>query len=358
MLYICYQNIMGPTFIGVRKKIKAQCRVFEKKFGRIFYTVYAGQILYLLSGENVVDKEIAISKKQCNEILIKWILHYEIKRTYIRYNRSDLWFVEFLKKQRELNVKSVLEFQTYPYDGEENGISVVDRYYREQLHNYLDCCTTYANYSTVFKIPCITLKNGVDINEQRVKQYRKKDGKIVLLAVANLSKWHGYERVIQGMYDYYSNGGQKNILFNIVGTGNQLGFYKRLVKEYQLCDHVIFCGQLSGERLDAIYDNSDIAIGSLGFYKLGLTSGAPIKLREYCARGIPFVYGYNDISFSKNNYFTYQVTNDKMPIDISKIIKFYVAMYDGKSFIEEMRRYTIENLTWDKIMQPVIDYLS
>ena len=358
MLYICYQNIFGPTFIGVRKKIMAQCRVFEKEFGKIFYTAYAGQMLYLLLEGNVVEKEIAISKKHCNDILIKWLSKYKIKRTYIRYNRSDLWFVEFLKRQKELNIKSVLEFQTYPYDGEENGISVVDRYYREQLHNYLDCCTTYDNYSTVFDIPCIPLRNGVDINEQKVKQYRNRDGKIILLAVANFSKWHGYERIIQGMYNYYANGGQKNIIFNIVGSGNQLGYYKRLIEEYQICDHVVFHGMLSGERLDDIYDNSDIAIGSLGFYKLGLESGAPIKLREYCARGIPFVYGYDDISFSKNDYFAYQVSNDAMPVDIRGIIDFYNSVYYGKNFIKDMRRYTVDKLTWDTIMRQVIDYLS
>lgn len=358
MLYICYQNIYESTFIGVRKKIVAQCRVFEKEFGRIFYTVYAGQMLYLLSGDNVIDKKIAISKKQCNDILTRWISQYEIKRTYIRYNKSDLWFVDFLKRQKELDVKCVLEFQTYPYDGGGNAISVEDRYYRKQLHEYLDCCTTYANYSTIFDIPCILLKNGVDINEQKVKQYRNKDGKIVLLAVASLSKWHGYERVIQGLYDYYSNGGQRNIIFNIVGIGNQLGYYKCLIDEYQISDHVILCGQLIGEQLDAMYDISDIAIGSLGFYKIGLECGAPIKLREYCARGIPFIYGYDDISFSKNNYFTYQVSNDAMPVDIDKIINFYDMLYDGKDFIKDMRQYTAEKLTWDIIMQPVIDWLS
>lgn len=358
MLYICYQNIFAPTFIGVRKKIMAQCRVFEKEFGKIFYTAYAGQILYLLLEGNVLEKEIAISKKQCNDILIKWLSKYKIKRTYIRYNRSDLWFVEFLKRQKELNIKTVLEFQTYPYDGEENGISIVDRYYREQLHNYLDCCTTYANYKTVFDIPCIPLKNGVDINEQKEKQYRNKDGRIILLAVASFSKWHGYERIIQGMHDYYANGGRRNIIFNIVGVGNQLGYYKRLIDDFQICDHVIFRGKLSGELLDAIYDNSDIAIGSLGFYKLGLESGAPIKLREYCARGIPFVYGYDDISFGKDDYFAYQVSNDAAPVDIGKIIDFYEAVYNGKDFIKDMRQHTAKYLTWDIIMQPVIDYLS
>ena len=53
------------------------------------------------------------------------------------------------------------------------------------------------------------------------KKYRKKDGTIVLLAVATLAKWHGYERVIKGLYNYYADGGERNIIFNIVGNGEQ-----------------------------------------------------------------------------------------------------------------------------------------
>ena len=123
-------------------------------------------------------------------------------------------------------------------------------------------------------------------------------------------------------------------------------------------EHVTFCGQLSGEMLDAVYDSSDIAVGSLGFFKAGIQSGAPIKLREYCARGIPFVYGYNDISFHKNHYFAHQVSNDSVPVDVQEIIDFYELMYDGRNFVSDMRRYALENLTWDKILQPVIAFLT
>lgn len=316
-------------------------------------------MVYLLLNEQIVEKEFAITNKQCNEILLKWLEKYHIKRTYIRYPLSDIWFIEFVAALKGMGIKSVLEFPTIPYDGE-GWIRrpEEDRYYREQLYKYMDYCTTYANYNTVFNIPCIPLVNGVDIEEQTEKRYRKKDDRIILLAVASHEKWHGYERVIQGMHEYYSNGGKREILFNIVGKGNQLKYYERLAQEYQLCKNIIFHGKLIGTALDEIYDDSDIAIGSLGFYKIGLHSNSPIKLREYCARGIPFVYGYDDISFTENQYFAYQVTNDATPVDMNKIIGFYDDMYDGRDFIKDMRQYALLNFTWDKILQPVINYLA
>lgn len=357
MLYITYYNI--NLTIGIKKKIMAQCRVFQKVLGKTYYTMYAGQMMYLLQEEQIVDKEFASTQKMCNEVLLQWIGKYDIDQVYIRYDLSDIWFIKFLKALKDRSIKCVLEFPTFPYDGEGWGRRPIeDNYYREQIHQYIDCCTTYSNYNTVFEIPCITLVNGVNIEEQPPKKYRKPDGSIILAAVATMSKWHGYERVIQGMYNYYSNGGQRNIIFNVVGDGDQIQYYKKIVDEYQLCEHVAFHGQLSGTKLDDIYDNSDIAIGSLGFYKINLYSNAPIKLREYCARGIPFVYGYDDISFSENNYFAYRISNDATLVDIKKIIEFYETVYDGRDFIKDMREYTLRYLTWDKILQPVIDYLK
>lgn len=359
MLYVNYTNLNENGLTGIKKKILAQCNAFMKKLGTIYYTMLAGQTMYLLHGDKIIEKEFVLTREMCNKAIIKWLIKYDIKRAYIRYALSDMAFLDFVKEIRMLNVKSVLEFPTIPYDDEGAAIRPIeDKYYRKQLHKYVDCCTTYANYETVFGIPCIPLKNGVSIENQKVKKYRKSDGTVVLLAVAGLSKWHGYERVIQGMKNYISNDGKRNIIFNIAGFGGQLNYYKSIVDEYQLSENVIFHGQLSGAELDAIYDNSDIAVGSLGFYKINLYSNSPIKLGEYCARGIPFVYGYDDVSFSKPPYFSYQVSNDATPLDMEKVLDFYDAMYDGRDFIKDMRQYALSNLTWDTILQPVIDYLS
>lgn len=358
-MYINYSDLNGERSIGIRKKILAQCRVFEKEFGTVYYTINNGQMIYLLLNEQVIEKEFAITNKQGNEAILKWLEKYNIKRTYIRYPLSDIWFIEFIEVLKKKNIKSVLEFPTIPYDNEGwVRRPQEDQYYRKQLHKYIDRCTTYANYNTVFNIPCIPLVNGVDIKEQKEKKYRKKDGSIILLAVASHEKWHGYERIIQGMNKYYSDGGKRNFVFNIVGNGSQLKYYQTLAEEYQLCKNINFCGKLTGEDLDEIYDNSDIAIGSLGLYKVGIRSNAPIKSQEYCARGIPFVYGYEEILFNKNQYFVHQVANDATPVNMNDIIDFYEQIYDGRNLIEDMRQYAILNLTWDKILQPVIYYLT
>ncbi len=359
MLYMCYINLNKDNAVGVRKKIKAQCCAFRKVFGTVYYTIFDGHTFYLLSGDEIIEKRFALTKKMCNDIALKWVSKFDIKRVYIRYDFSDIWFLDFLQELKIGCIKVVLEFPSIPYD-DERGCTrpTEDRYYREQLCQYVNCCTTYANYQTVFNIPCITLVNGVDVNENKSKRYREKDDSIILVAVAIMAKWHGYERVIQGMYEYYSKGGKTNIIFKLVGDGGQIPYYNSLAVKYGLQNHVIFCGRLDGKDLDDVYDESDIAIGVLGMYKVGRKSAAPIKSGEYCARGIPFVYGYDDVSIGSNKYFAYQVSNDATPVNIDAIIEFYNNMYNGRDFITDMRKYAIENLIWDKVLEPIVNYFA
>ena len=304
MLYMCYSNLNEKNTVGVKKKIRAQCHAFEKRVGRTYYTFFAGHTFYLLHDDKVVDRGFALTKKMCNDIALEWLIKYAIKSVYIRYSFSDVWFLDFLEELKKRCFKVVIEFPTIPYDGEHGcARPVEDRYYREQLCQHVNCCTTYANYKAVFKIPCIPLVNGVDLEENKSKEYREKDGSIILVAVAIMEKWHGYERVIQGMHEYYSNGGKVNIIFKLVGDGEQIPYYNSLVERYGLWNHVHFYGKLEGKELDNVYDESDIAVGVLGMYKVGRQSAAPIKTGEYCARGIPFIYGYDDVSVTKNHYF-------------------------------------------------------
>lgn len=359
MLYICYTNLNIDRAVGVRKKIKAQCQAFSKDFDRVYYTIFAGQTIYLLLDGLIIDREFSLTKKMCNDIVLKWLRKYDIDKVYIRYEYSDIWFLEFLTELKNMNIRAVLEFPTIPYDKERVcKRPIEDKYYREQLWQYIDCCTTYSAYETVFNIPCIPLVNGVEIEKHPLKQYRKKDGRIILVAVASMTRWHGYERVLQGMQEYYSKGGKRNVIFRLVGDGGQLSYYQRLCDKYQLQDYVFFCGRQQGEALDRIYDDSDIAIGSLGMYKTGLKSAAPIKLREYCARGIPFIYGYDDTSFTDEDYFGYRISYDDSPVNIEEVIAFYERLYDGSDFIKDMRQFTIKYLTWDKILQPVVEYFN
>jgi len=357
LIYIAYADIYHKSYIGIRKKIQAQIHVFQKYFKDVYLTTYSGQMMYLLKNEEILDKRWAVTKEDCSHALLDWIRDYGIKNTYIRYDYSDKWFIKFMEKLHGQNVISVLEFPTIPYDGElsHERLILEDRCYRKKLYRVVDKCTTYSPNEQVFGIPCINLVNGVNLQDHPLKKRRNQDD-LVLIAAAVMAKWHGYERVIQGMAEYYKNGGQRNITFRLAGEGSQLSYYQSLVEKCHLQDKVDFLGVLSGSALDLAYDQADIGVGSLGMYKTGIKINAPIKTREYCARAIPFLYGYDDNGFSGKETFALKVENNSNPINIEQVLDFYDQIRLDPSYETKMREYAEHNFTWEKILKPVIEY--
>ena len=98
MLYILYIDLYSMGFIGVRKKVSAQIRAFQKKLEKVYYTVYSGQMIHLLSFDGtVLEKELALTWKECHKVILGWIAEYEISKTYIRYAFADKWLIQFLQ---------------------------------------------------------------------------------------------------------------------------------------------------------------------------------------------------------------------------------------------------------------------
>lgn len=360
MIYVFWGDLFRKEVIGVRKKVIAQCKVFARNFEHVYYTSYSGQMVYLLSGEKILQKKPAVTKQEFYGWVLKWIHQYGIQKAYVRYSLSDKYFIDFLRELKKKPIVFVLEFPTIPYDGELSNKRIIleDGYYREQLSEYVEQCTTYSKMDSVFGIPCIPLMNGVDMEEQSLRKCREKDGRIVLLAVAYMAGWHGYERVIEGMAHYYRMGGEKNILFKLVGTGPEIEKYKSLAEKHGLGHRIEFCGELEGKELDRQYDESDIAVGSLGLYKKKLEQAAPIKLREYCSRGIPFIYGYRDTGFQGDEEYLLNLPNKNEEVSMESVIALYERTAGNTGIISKMREIAMQNFTWDNILKPIISFYN
>ncbi|MCI8949856.1 MAG: glycosyltransferase [Lachnospiraceae bacterium] len=360
LLYITDCDLNWPGYVGVRKKIMAQIEAFENVFGRVYYTIWSWQIAYLMDKDKVIQKEAAVTREDLIHVLIQWIQAYQVKHTYIRYIHANISCIKLLKYQKENNIKTVIEIPTYPYDGEipYGRHKIEDIYYRNEIISYIDIFTTYTKDKEIWGKPCIQLNNGVSAQKLPMANHMKRNKEIVMVAVASMAPWHGYERIISGLHNYYKNGGDWKLSFKLVGEGAELKKYRELSKKYELQSYIEFTGTLEGNALTEIFNDSDIGITALGFYKTGLRNGSPIKGAEYCARGIPVICGYEDLRFSNNEFFVLHVPNDDTPIDMNEVIRFYEHLCMQKDFKEQIRDYAVKYLTWDSIMKPVIDYLQ
>lgn len=359
--YITFIDFASSFGTGMAKKIKGQIAAMKKELGEIYFTLYSAPMLYLMNEEEVIMSEVAPTRKDRISVLCDWMQKYEVAGTYIRHCHLDKWFMDLLKYQKEHGIKTVLEIATYPYDKEiQNVISrTEDMCFRNEVCKYVDRITTYSADKIIWGISCIGLFNGISPQDVSLSNRKKEKNKIVMIAISSMQPWHGYERVLEGMYLYYAAEGTYDLCLKIIGNGLEEQGYKTLTKKYGLTSQVEFLGRIEPwetDKLNMQYDISDIAIGSLGFYKTGIKEGSPIKGAEYCAKGIPFICGYNDLRFPTDWEFIMNVPNSSEPIDMDLVIDFYNSVIQKKNYKEEMRDFAMKHLTWDSIMRPVIDY--
>lgn len=358
---------------GIYKKILYQVEALkrlENTVDLIANITTQNNVLRVLKKDNS-DEEI-IEKNSLKFIQLMRYVHYnkvykliekeKYDLIYIRYPQAAMpLFNNFLRKIKEnIGSKIVLEIPTYPYDDENKNIKglkkikiILEKRYRKYLKNYVDKIVTFSEDKKIFEVVCINIANGIDLEEVKIKKEKEGKEEVNFVHVSVTRFWHGVDRFLDSLIQYIKNGGKEKIRFHIVGEGSETLKLKKIVEDnIELQDIVIFHGFKSGEDLDEVYNNSDIAIGSLGFFRSGLEKGSTLKMREYCAKGLPLVVGYDDTSFSRDLPFYYQVSNDESLLDIEKIIEWYKNL---KVIPEEIRKYAEDNLTWDKQMKKVID---
>lgn len=297
--------------------------------------------------------------------LTKYILENKIEFVYIRsfYNTNPPLLKMLRNLQRE-GVKVVMELPTYPYDIEVKSpslslsnrmIFLVNRLYRGRLKSCLTKIVTFSDYKEIHGVKAINISNGIDFERIKLKSAKSQSpNRINLLGVAEIHYWHGFDRLIKGLADYYKSVQiETEVFFDIVGGGvqNELDMLKNLTRELNLENYVTFYNESSGEELDAFFEKADFGVASLGRHRSGISKIKTLKTREYAARGIPFIYSETDDDFDNMPYII-KAPADESPIDINKIVEFYKSLKISPAEI----RLTIEDtLSWRIQMQKVID---
>lgn len=304
-------------------------------------------------------------------VLNQYMKKSEIKNCdfiYIRKYMIDWGLLRLLKSIKNIKpqIKIIFEIPTYPYDLEWNRFIDKTMLWKEKtcrgfLYKYVDRIVTFSDDREIWNIKTIPISNGIDIKQLPKKQMQspKSENQINLVAVALLAPWHGYDRLLRGLFEYYKSSPTITVNLDIVGTGPEYKNLQQIVKNYGLFDVVKFHGKLHGKDLSNLYNTSDIAIGSLGMHRIGLHKAHTLKVREYCARGIPFIKSYYDNIFD-NNHFKYMlnVSADESSIDINKIVTFYTQLRMDQGVIDEMYNFALNYLTWNKQLKPILEYIK
>lgn len=356
---------------GVTKKILDQGKSFENLGFNVKYTGIIDNQLFMFNDKNKYLLGITNGKAyKDRKILYKSISKMINKENapdyvYIRHVGSDFSLLNMVRHLKILGTKVIIEFPTYPYFKERlrniKGVLglMLDLMCNCFISRWITLSVNTNGYSKIFGTESYSIENAVYVPRFNLHEKRENDGQINLIAVSSMAKWHGYDRIIEGLKVYYKKSNRKyRVLLHLVGEGPELSYYQTLCKKYNLEDNIVFHGKMGGQNLDTLFNKCDIGLSSFGLYRIGLQNVSTLKVREYCARGIPFVYAYDENLLPDNIDFAYKFDNNGDPINIDRLIEFYETIQNIENINQQIREFAIKNYSFEKQFKEMFNTIN
>ncbi len=366
LIYVSFENSENRAS-GVNKKISGQMRIFEEEgLSTDLIARYQNNIAFF---QDKSDPDIIESSTPWRIALCSWAAKHarDYSVAYIRFQFFCPFVLNMVKSFHKFGVKTIMEIPTYPYVPElkkqgKKGIHkrIIDASFRNSCAKYIDRFAVPLYSDDIMGRPCIEIRNGIEVNDISERKRRIPDGKIHLLAVAMMAPWHGYDRMINGMHQYYSNGGKRELILHLVGQGAASSTYRELIEKYGLGERIIQHGRMHGEELDEMYDLADIGVGSLGIHRTELKRTNTLKILEYMAKGIPVICEPSEYGIPQNSPYRLTIPNDESSIDIGDVISFFESVYKGRPVdvvISDIREECKKNCSVKAGLTGVLNYI-
>lgn len=351
---------------GASKKITSQIKVFSQYFN-------ITEVDIRLKSRKKIDNFFAFLPFGSLSWDYSLAYHEEIPDfVYVRKIHVDRKFYKFCRyvKKHKPSCKIISEIHTWPYY--KTGLKFPDIIIllKDYLYSYLlmprliDRYVTYSDDLILFGVPSIVVKNGIEVNCEKTVSLTNLDRAktINLISVAFYGKHHGIDRIFYGLSKYYLDGGDENYIIHLVGGGRYVDYYRNIVSDLKLENHVLFYGTKTGEELNKIYDIADVGVSTFGWYRLGVNKSSALKVREYLAKGLPVISGCReDVFDGVDEDFYLEFPNDDTNIDFYKISEFYHKLYDNnmrEEVVRRIRKYAESHADMKVTMQPIMEYIN
>lgn len=281
---------------------------------------------------------------------------------YLRYMPTFGNAIGAIRQLKAQGGRLVLEYPTYPKEEENNRFFLRRQVFRytdhmlSRIHPMVDLYTLIGAPcgGTLDGRPAMNIANGVNVAALPAHMPNAGDAAVRLLALASMSGWHGYDRILRALASYT---GSADVHIEFVGGDGDgsLTAWKALAAELKLENRVTFHGPMYGEALNALIAMCDVGVGSLGMYRYGISQGMTLKLREYMARGLPFISAVADPSLPDDPAFALHVPNDDTPIDMAAVVAFALNAKRDADVSRRMRAYALDHMSWEGVLRGVLE---
>ena len=370
ILFLVYHGFSDES--GISKKIHYQVKGLRQNGHEVHLCYYdfdpRGHRCRYVGNKVIADYGTgalaAIRSRTQLDCIYNYCAVNAIEMVYARsFMNANPILVRLFHKLTKRGIKCITEIPTYPYDSEFKGYPLkykiplyIDKLFRKALAKKMEAIVTFSNEETIFGKRTICISNGIDLDSIPIHN-PKKQNDIHLIAVAEIHYWHGFDRLVAGMGEYYKlNPDARKVFFHVVGweddrgtTSNGYLTVEQTAKKYNIGQYVVNHGKLFGDKLDEVFNQCVFAIGSLGRHRSGITKIKTLKNREYAARGIPFIYSETDNDFEDKPYII-KAPADESPVNIRQIIDFI----DTHDVNPTEIRNTVEHLSWRFQMEKVV----
>lgn len=273
-------------------------------------------------------------KNYLNKILVSKRLQRAINKYNpdLIYYRQGIWFpglIPILKRR-----KTVMEINTNDLEEIKHESWLRRRIYlygRNKIINNISGIVAISNELadsyTVFNKPISVVSNGYDYTDLPNIEKKENPNPEIIFVGSSGMPWHGLDK-IKRMAEYLPN-----YIFHIVGSPNF----------YYSGNNIIQHGYLQKDELFKLYKKVNIGIGSLAMHRNNMNEGSTLKVREYCAFGLPIILGYKDIDLEGQS-FVLNIGNHENNVDDN------IELID--QFIQKWHNKIIDR----KMTEPIISY--
>lgn len=203
-----------------------------------------------------------------------------------------------------------------------------------------------------------TISNGISVKDIPFSGSLRSDNyNVSIIFVASVfSVWQGLERLLDGLAVYT---GSIRVIVTLLGTVNQRQ-HARIdeVNRGQKNVKVVCPGPRYGEEAAEYFANQSVAVSTLSLFKKNMREACPLKTREYVARGLPFVYAYDDPDIPDNVEFALKLPATDRPVDIEQVVDFCQRVGERTDVSHQMRCFAEKNLDWTIKTQQMYDFVT
>lgn len=369
-LFMCVNYPKFNSAIGISKKIKSQIETFQSLGYVVTYSAYLEDGVAIYDNGDKLLYEHHYNSGRLNTILrrfylMKMCINYLNEQSFdlgfIRWDAVDWQFLKLLFLLHRNCKKVLMDFHGYFPGYNSPGmrgkyIKYTTKLFGNEMAKYVDLGLTETRNNSLFGIPTLPMDTGINVDEYSAHKYLGKPNEIHMISVANETVYHGYDRVINGLEQFYTTNPKACVYLHLVGKMSKATV--ELVRKSHLQDRIILYGYQSGNDLIEIYNSCNIGIGPLAPHRAGGKEGTGIKTKEYFAIGLPYFYAGQELLVPDGYPYVLKIDASDDPIQVESIIAFYNKIKNDNKMNENMRSFARENFSWKKIFSKALQIMG